>query len=110
MTEELYILGGIGICILLVFLMLRKRKKVKAAKNEVGAAVRPKDAPKAPPPLPVRRAPSLPPRYPNLRALDYPKCPLDRSRNEPGKPQVVFWNSTKSCYTCCHGHQFTGRE
>ena len=110
MSEELYILGGIGICILLVFLMLRKRKKVKAAKNEVGADVRPKDAPKAPPPLPVRRAPSLPPRYPHLRASDYPKCPLDRSRNEPGKPQVVFWNSTKSCYTCCHGHQFTGRE
>lgn len=110
MSEELYILGGIGICILLVLLMLIKRKKAKAAQNEAGVAVRLKDASKAPPPLPVRRSPSLPPRYPNLRALDYPKCPLDRSRNEPGKPQVVFWNSAKSCYTCCHGHQFTGRE
>lgn len=110
MSEELYILGGIGICILLVFLMLRKRKKAKTAQNEAGVAVRPKDAPKAPPPLPARRALSLPPRYPNLRALDYPKCPLDRSRNEPGKPQVIFWNSAKNCYTCCYGHQFTGRE
>ena len=110
MSEELYIIGGIGICILLVFLMLRKRKKTKAAKSVVEVAVSPKGTPKAPPPLPARRAPSLPPRYPNLRALDYPKCPLDRSRNEPGKPQVIFWNSAKNCYTCCHGHQFTGRE
>ena len=109
MSEELYILGGISICILLVFLMLRKRKKAKAAQNEA-VVVRQNDAPKAPPPLPTRRAQSLPPRYPNLRALDYPKCPLDRSRNEPGKPQVIFWNSTKRCYTCRYGHQFTGKE
>lgn len=109
MSEELYIIGGL-VCILLVFLMLRKRKKAKASQDVAGAAVEPIITPKAPPPLPVRRAPSLPPRYPNLRALDYPKCPLDRSRNEPGKPQVIFWDSTSSCYTCCHGHHFTGRE
>lgn len=110
MSEELYVLGGIGICILLVFLMLRRRKEAKAVQTEARVVVSPKGAPMAPPPLPVRISPSLPPRYPNLRALDYPKCPLDRSRNEPGKPQVVFWNNAKNCYTCCYGHQFTGRE
>lgn len=109
MSEELYIIGGL-VCILLVFLMLRKRKKAKAIQNVPSAAVAPIITPKAPPPLPTRRAPSLPPRYPNLRALDYPKCPLDRSRNEPGKPQVIFWDGVNNCYTCCHGHHFTGRE
>ena len=108
MSEELYIIGGL-ICILLVFLMFRADNKTKSTPNAASAA-RATTRPKAPPPLPVREAPSLPPRYPNLRALDYPKCPLDRSRNEPGKPQVIFWNSTKNCYVCSHGHHFTGRE
>lgn len=110
MLEELYIIGGIGICILLAFLMFRKRKKVIASENETGAALETITVPKAPPPLPIQRAPSLPSRHPNRRALDYPKCPLDRSRNEPGKPQVIFWDNTNNCYTCCHGHHFTGRE
>lgn len=109
MSEELYIIGGL-VSILLVFLMLRKRKKAKASQDVTSVAVEPIITHKAPPPLPARRAPSLPPRYPNLRALDYPKCPLDRSRNEPGKPQVIFWDNANNCYTCFHGHHFTGRE
>ena len=109
MSEALYIIGGL-LCILLVVLILRKRKKAKASQDVAGVAVEPIIMAKAPPPLPARRAPNLPPRYPNLRVLDYPKCPLDRSRNEPGKPQVIFWDNANNCYTCCHGHHFTGRE
>ncbi|MBR3974213.1 MAG: hypothetical protein IKJ99_09740 [Oscillospiraceae bacterium] len=109
MSEEVYIIGGI-VCILLVLLMLRNRRKTKASQNIAKAAARPAAVPKAPPPLPVRRAPSLPPRCPDMRVLDFPKCPIDRSRNEPGKPQVVFWDRSNNCYTCCYGHRFTGRE
>lgn len=109
MSEEWYILGGI-ICILLVFLMIRKCKKAKDGKEETGRITGTAVARTPPPPLPKRISPNLPPHQPNLRALDYPKCPIDRSRNEPGKPQVIFWDGAHSCYTCCHGHQFTGRE
>lgn len=67
-------------------------------------------APKAPPPLPNGRMTALPGQQSGLRVLDYPKCPVDRSKNEPGKPQVVFWDKSSGCYICCHGHRFTGRE
>lgn len=109
MSEELFIIGGI-ILILLVIRMLRKRKKNEVRQDTAAVAVKAVPVAKAPPPLPVRRAPALPPRYPNLRALDYPKCPIDRGRNEPGKRQVIFWDSANNCYICCHGHHFTGRE
>lgn len=107
MAEELYVLGG-AIILLLVSLTAGWLAKKKPKDEEV-AVMRTK-VQKVPPPLPVRRAPSLPPRVPNARALDFPKCPVDRSRNEPGKPQVIFWDSGSNCYTCCHGHRFTGRE
>lgn len=42
--------------------------------------------------------------------LDFPRCPIDRRRNEPGKPQLIFWDAAHSCYICGNGHQFTGRE
>lgn len=107
MAEEWYIFGGILVLALVSFVAGRLAKK----KPEVGeVAVMRTKVQKAPPPLPVRRAPSLPPRVPNARALDYPKCPVDRSRNEPDKPQVISWDSANNCYTCCHGHRFTGRE
>ncbi len=109
MSEEWYIIGGI-LCILLVILIVRKHKKTKDQANAPAGIVSTPAKAVAPPPLPPRRAPALPPRYPTARALDYPKCPLDRSRNQPGKPQVVFWDSTHNCYTCSHGHRFTGRE
>lgn len=84
MSEEWYILGGL-IFILLVILMIRKYWKTKkgkdASNHDAGSTV----SPKTPPPLPVRGVPNLPPHQPNLRVLDYPKCPVDRSRNEPGK-------------------------
>lgn len=60
---------------------------------------------KAPPALPVRSS-----SLPRQRVLDYPKCPIDRCRNEPGKPQVVFRDEGSHCYICCNGHRFTGRE
>jgi len=107
MAEEWYLFGGILILIL-VSLAVGWLAKKKPKDGEV-TVMRTK-VQKAPPPLPVRRAPSLPPRVPNARALDFPKCPVDRCRNEPGKPQVIFWDSASNCYTCCHGHRFTGRE
>lgn len=107
MSEEWYIFGGFLI-LLLVCLGVGRLAKKKPKSGEV-AVMRTK-LQKAPPPLPVRRAPSLPPRMPNARALDYPKCPVDRCRNEAGKPQVIFWDSVSNCYACCHGHRFTGRE
>lgn len=108
MSEEWYILGGL-ICILLVFIMFRKCKKSRTSEDTTGN-VEPVNRPSAPPPLPPRRTANLPPRQPSIKALDYPKCPVDRSRNEPGKPQVVFWDNNCNCYICCHGHHFTGRE
>lgn len=57
-----------------------------------------------PPPLPGERAAADP------RIFDYPKCPVDRMRNAPGRPQVVFWNAERRCYCCARGHRFTGRE
>lgn len=67
-------------------------------------------ATKTPPHLPARKAPPLPPRDPRARLLDYPKCPIDRSRNEPGKPQAIYWNARQKCFICSHGHRFTGKE
>ena len=110
MFGEMYILGGIFVCTFLLLLNLKKRKRKKVVQFEANIAANRNSAHMVPPPLPVRTAPSLPPRNPNLRLLDYPKCPLDRSRNEPGKPQVIFWNNAKKCYVCHHGHEFTGRE
>lgn len=107
MAEDWYIFWGI---LLLALASLAVRRLAKKKHNTGEVAVMRAKVQNAPPPLPVRRAPSLPPRMPNARALDYPKCPVDRSRNEPGKPQVIFWDSGSNCYTCCHGHHFTGRE
>lgn len=104
-----YVLGGVFL-LALVLLLVGKGRKKRAASGKMEVAVMRRGVQKAPPPLPVRRAPSLPPRIPGSRMLDYPKCPVDRSRNEPGKPQVIFWDSARNCYICSHGHRFTGRE
>lgn len=58
----------------------------------------------APPPLPGE-APAV-----DLEIYDYPKCPVDRVRNTPGRPQVVFRDPARRCFYCSRGHRFTGRE
>lgn len=110
MPTELWLLGGI-IAAFLIIVFLRKHKKAKAIKP-MAPVVSPRspvrNAP--PPPLPAQRTPSLPHCLPVVHIWDYPKCPIDRSRNEPGKPQAIFRDVGNRCYFCRHGHRFTGRE
>lgn len=110
MPTELWILGGVmAVFLMIVFLNNRKKAKTKRA---MAPALTPRSSVRKapPPPLPVQRTPSLPPCRPIIRIQDYPKCPIDRSRNEPGKVQAIFWDAANKCYFCRHGHRFTGRE
>lgn len=109
MTEALLMVGGLISFVLLIFLSWKSREKGDNS-NVSKITATPSARPMAPPPLPPRNNKTLLTDCPAQQVLDYPKCPIDRCRNEPGKPQVVFWDSEKKCYTCCHGHHFTGRE
>jgi len=62
------------------------------------------------PAAPARRKLLSPPGNPGRDILDFPKCPIDRKKNEPGKAQVIFWDEKDGRYFCSHGHRFTGRE
>ena len=112
MTYEWNILISIC-CIIFSLLMLKRNKKADDNHYEKICTTAESPAPKAPPPTGGRPLPKVPPRlplHPDLQILNYPKCPIDRMRNQPGKPQVIFWDQRSSCYICCHGHRFTGRE
>ena len=113
MFQNWNVLIGIA-CTVFGLLLLRKSKMTGAAQPEKICTTEESPVLKAAPALPERLLPDLPPPLPprclELQMLDYPKCPIDRSRNEPGKPQVVFRDRENGCYVCHHGHRFTGRE
>lgn len=82
------------------------------------------------PPLPPRRTPSsrtrrsaateLPRRPINIapptitanagphgvRPTEFPCCPIDRQRNNPGMAQLIRWDRENECYVCSRGHRF----
>lgn len=109
MTEALPLVAGL-ICFVLLIFLSQKSRKEKADTTPSKVKETTPVIPVSPPPLPPRTNKAPLSARPAQLVLDYPKCPIDRCRNEPGKPQVVFWDSAKKCYTCCHGHHFTGRE
>lgn len=41
-----------------------------------------------------------------IHCTQFPCCPLCKQRNTPGKGQLVFWDSGRSCYRCSRGHAF----
>ena len=41
-----------------------------------------------------------------VRPDQFPCCPFDKQRNEPGKAQTIFWDSKAGCYVCSRGHRF----
>lgn len=41
-----------------------------------------------------------------IRPDQFPCCPFDKQRNEPGKAQTIFWDSRSNCYVCSRGHRF----
>ena len=63
----------------------------------------------APPPLPHRSTHSrnrvvvLGPR--GITPVQFPCCPVDKERNEQGKPQKIFWDASAQCYYCSRGHR-----
>lgn len=40
-----------------------------------------------------------------LHPDQFPVCPVDRRRNEFGKPQVIVWDETEKCYRCVCGRK-----
>ena len=55
----------------------------------------------APPPIPTRRTDM------SRRDRDsYPRCPICRSSNRPGKAQKIFWDSNNNRWRCVEGHSF----
>ena len=54
-----------------------------------------------PPPIPTRRMDM------SRRDRDsYPRCPICRSSNRPGKAQKIFWDSNNNRWRCVEGHSF----
>lgn len=56
----------------------------------------------APPPIPARRVDM------SHRDRDsFPRCPICRSSNRPGKTQKIFWDNAMSRWKCIEGHSFS---
>ncbi len=53
---------------------------------------------------PTQNIANLGPRgvHPN----QFPCCPIDKQRNEPGCNQKIFWIPKENCYCCSNGHKF----
>ncbi len=55
-----------------------------------------------PPPIPARRVDM------SHRDRDsFPRCPICRSSNRPGKTQKIFWDNAVSRWKCIEGHSFS---
>lgn len=104
----------------------RARASRAAGENAAHSGGRPVDLPPLPTahPAPAARAnsgraragrpqarPGLPPEQPAsaVTPLDFPICPICRSRNRPGQPQRIYLTSDGR-FRCDRGHRFTGRE
>lgn len=41
-----------------------------------------------------------------VRPTEFPCCPIDRQRNNPGMAQLIKWDRENECYVCSRGHKF----
>lgn len=73
-----------------------------AANNQNITTVNNSRSRNTPPPIPVRSM-SM-----NLRDIySFPRCPICRSSNRPGRVQKISWNSANSRWHCTEGHDFS---
>ena len=123
--EELLWIIVLVITVWIIWKAIKKRKKREASRNSschslpsrivVGpSATKPKNKRSSvstvQTPLPTRstrtrnQAVVLGPR--GITPVQFPCCPIDKERNERGKPQKIFWDAAAQCYYCSRGHRF----